>query len=80
MTTGEAVFTTTMTGYQEVTTDPSYYGQIVVMTAPMQAGELQILTIVKNGATIAKGDVAVEFDGAVVQRTILETGRITCVC
>ncbi len=33
-TTGEAVFTTTVTGYQEVLTDPSYYGQIVTMTAP----------------------------------------------
>ena len=31
---GEAVFTTGMTGYQEVLTDPSYCGQIVVMTAP----------------------------------------------
>ncbi len=33
-TTGEAVFTTTMTGYQEVLTDPSFAGQIVTMTAP----------------------------------------------
>ncbi|MEO7111190.1 MAG: glutamine-hydrolyzing carbamoyl-phosphate synthase small subunit [Polyangiaceae bacterium] len=33
VTTGEAVFTTTMTGYQEVLTDPSYCGQLVVMTA-----------------------------------------------
>ncbi len=32
---GEAVFTTNLTGYQEVFTDPSYLGQIVVMTAPM---------------------------------------------
>jgi carbamoyl-phosphate synthase small subunit len=31
---GEAVFTTTFTGYQEVLTDPSYFGQIVTMTAP----------------------------------------------
>jgi carbamoyl-phosphate synthase small subunit len=30
---GEAVFTTGMTGYQEVLTDPSYRGQIVAMTA-----------------------------------------------
>jgi carbamoyl-phosphate synthase small subunit len=30
----EVVFTTNMTGYQEVFTDPSYAGQIVVMTAP----------------------------------------------
>lgn len=32
-TVGEAVFTTGMTGYQEVLTDPSYCGQIVAMTA-----------------------------------------------
>ncbi len=32
---GEAVFNTSMTGYQEILTDPSYYGQIVTMTAPM---------------------------------------------
>src|SRR5499427_3935755 len=31
---GEVVFTTGMTGYQEVLTDPSYAGQIVTMTAP----------------------------------------------
>lgn len=34
--TGEAVFNTSMTGYQEILTDPSYAGQIVVMTAPHQ--------------------------------------------
>jgi carbamoyl-phosphate synthase small subunit len=33
-TVGEAVFATGMTGYQETLTDPSYAGQIVVMTAP----------------------------------------------
>ncbi len=32
-TTGEVVFNTSLVGYQEVLTDPSYYGQIVVMTA-----------------------------------------------
>ncbi len=31
---GEAVFNTSMTGYQEILTDPSYAGQIVVMTYP----------------------------------------------
>ena len=34
ITTGEAVFNTSMTGYQEILTDPSYAGQVVVMTAP----------------------------------------------
>jgi carbamoyl-phosphate synthase small subunit len=32
---GEAVFTTSMSGYQETVTDPSYAGQIVCFTAPM---------------------------------------------
>ena len=31
---GEVVFNTAMTGYQEILTDPSYLGQIVVMTYP----------------------------------------------
>ncbi|GIX05444.1 MAG: hypothetical protein KatS3mg114_1313 [Planctomycetaceae bacterium] len=31
---GEVVFNTSMTGYQEILTDPSYCGQIVVMTYP----------------------------------------------
>ena len=34
VTIGETVFSTGMTGYQETLTDPSYAGQIVVMTAP----------------------------------------------
>ncbi len=34
-TTGEVVFNTGMTGYQEVLTDPSYRGQIVAMTYPL---------------------------------------------
>jgi carbamoyl-phosphate synthase small subunit len=33
--TGEVVFNTSMTGYQEVLTDPSYKGQIVTMTYPL---------------------------------------------
>ena len=32
---GEVVFNTSMTGYQEVITDPSYKGQIVTMTYPL---------------------------------------------
>ncbi len=34
-TAGEVVFNTAMTGYQEIMTDPSYKGQIVVMTYPL---------------------------------------------
>ncbi len=32
---GELVFNTSMTGYQEILTDPSYHGQIVTMTYPL---------------------------------------------
>jgi len=32
---GEVCFNTSMTGYQEILTDPSYKGQIVTMTYPM---------------------------------------------
>ena len=34
VTTGEMVFNTSMTGYQEILTDPSYSGQVVAMTVP----------------------------------------------
>lgn len=44
----------------------------VIVTAPMQAGDLQILSIVKNGTLIKAGEVAIEFDGSVLQRTILD--------
>src|SRR5918995_3035303 len=33
--TGEVVFNTSMTGYQEAVTDPSYAGQIITFTYPM---------------------------------------------
>ena len=33
---GEVVFNTSHTGYEEIATDPSYFSQIIIMTAPMQ--------------------------------------------
>ena len=33
---GEVVFNTSHNGYEEIATDPSYFRQIVLMTAPMQ--------------------------------------------
>ncbi len=42
-TSGEVVFNTSLTGYQEVLTDPSYVGQIVTMTAP-QIGNYGVTT------------------------------------
>ncbi len=53
-TSGEVVFNTSMTGYQEVLTDPSYAGQIVTMTAP-QIGNYGV---VGTDAESAKPQVA----------------------
>ncbi len=38
----------------------------------MTAGDLQIMKMVTNGAAVKAGDVVVEFDGASLQRTIME--------
>jgi HlyD family secretion protein len=43
-----------------------------VLNAPMMAGDLQILKIVPNGATVKAGDVVLEFDGSTLKRTIQE--------
>ena len=43
-TVGEVVFNTSMTGYQEILTDPSYRGQILVMTCP-EIGNVGINTL-----------------------------------
>jgi carbamoyl-phosphate synthase small subunit len=49
---GEVVFNTSLTGYQEIVSDPSYCGQIVVMTAP------QIGNVGVNGADVEAARVA----------------------
>ena len=44
----------------------------VLVTAPMQAGELQILKLAPNGAAVMAGDVVLQFDGSTLLRTIQE--------
>jgi carbamoyl-phosphate synthase small subunit len=57
---GEVVFNTSMTGYQEIITDPSYFNQIVVMTYPLVGnyGIHQFISQSKN--PIVKGFVVRE--------------------
>jgi len=62
--TGEVVFNTSMTGYQEVFTDPSYTGQIVVLTNP-QVGNY--------GATAADDEAAKAWIEGLVVREWAET-------
>jgi carbamoyl-phosphate synthase small subunit len=56
---GEAVFTTAMTGYQEIVTDPSFAEQIVCFTAPM---------IGNYGVADARGESSAVHARAVVMR------------
>ena len=44
----------------------------VVLASPMNAGELQIVKLVKSGTVVKPGDVVVEFDGSTLLRTVQE--------
>jgi multidrug efflux pump subunit AcrA (membrane-fusion protein) len=44
----------------------------IILTSPMQSGELQIIKLAKNGSLVKAGDVVVQFDGSTLQRTIQE--------
>ena len=44
----------------------------IVLAAPMQAGELQIVKLAKNGSIVKAGDIVVEFDASTLRRTMQE--------
>ena len=54
-TSGEVVFNTSLSGYQEILTDPSYYGQIVIMTYPLIGNYGTNSEDVESGKVQAKG-------------------------
>ena len=58
---GEIVFNTSMTGYQEIMTDPSYKGQIVVMTYPLIGNYGVNDEDVESGSPKVEGFIAREF-------------------
>lgn len=62
---GELVFTTNMSGYQEVLTDPSFAGQIVVMTFPMIGNYGVNLADVQSDRPWVAGFVVRELRGSV---------------
>jgi carbamoyl-phosphate synthase small subunit len=62
---GEVVFNTSMTGYQEILTDPSYHGQIVAMTYP-QIGNYGVnAQDAESGRPWVRGFVVRELSGRV---------------
>ena len=44
----------------------------IVLSAPMQSGELQIVKLAKNGTVVKAGDVVIEFDSTTLRRTMQE--------
>ena len=52
--TGEVVFNTAMTGYQEAVTDPSYHGQIITFTYPLVGNYGVSVDAVESGAIHAR--------------------------
>lgn len=44
----------------------------IVLSSPMQSGDLQILKLAKNGSMVKPGDLVVQFDPSTLQRTIQE--------
>lgn len=57
---GEVVFNTSMTGYGEILTDPSYYGQIVTMTYPLIGNYGINLEDVESRGVFVKGFIVRE--------------------
>jgi carbamoyl-phosphate synthase large subunit len=55
---GEVVFNTAMTGYQEVLTDPSYAGQMLCMTYPLQGNYGTRPADLESGRAWARGFIA----------------------
>lgn len=47
-------------------------GRSVTIVAPSDAGDLRIMKLVRNGTSVKKGDVLIEFDGVTVNRTVDE--------
>ncbi|MDP6528081.1 MAG: glutamine-hydrolyzing carbamoyl-phosphate synthase small subunit [Gemmatimonadota bacterium] len=69
---GEVVFNTSMTGYQEILTDPSYHGQFVVMTCP-QIGNYGVNSADEQSSrTHVRGFVAREFSRTASSHTAEE--------
>ncbi len=68
---GEVVFNTSNTGYEEIATDPSYYSQIIVMTAPQQGNYGISKNVWESGRIHIEGFVALD-----VQNTARENSWV----
>ena len=70
---GELVFNTSHTGYEEMATDPSYYNQILVMTAPLQGNYGAYSHFWQSDQIWIKGFICLELTNSPGNRPWLET-------
>ncbi|GIT45125.1 MAG: hypothetical protein Ct9H300mP11_30610 [Chloroflexota bacterium] len=86
---GEVVFNTSMTGYQEVLTDPSYAGQLVTLTYPLvgnyginpedfESARIQVggLIVRENCELPSQAVVTVHYTSSWLVRVSLESQRL----
>ncbi len=85
-TSGEVVFNTSLCGYQEILTDPSYYGQIVIMTYPLIGNYGTNGEDAESGKIQAKGlivgsyeDDWSNFEGAESLKNYLRENKVTAI-
>ena len=72
---GEVVFNTSLSGYQEILSDPSYAGQIVVMTAPRRLYEMLPMAAL-IGCLIGLGALASSSELTIMRAAGVSIGRI----
>lgn len=84
---GEIAFNTGMTGYQEVFTDPSYYGQVLVMTTPhignygVHAQEIESNSIKISGLVVKNFSDTFSRPGAESSlQTMCERDNVVAIC
>src|SRR3989344_2039565 len=70
---GEVVFNTSHSGYEEIATDPSYFSQIVVMTAPMQGNYGAYKEVWESNQMWIQGFVCMQ-----IQNTARENSWVRC--
>lgn len=66
---GEVVFNTSHSGYEEIATDPSYFSQIIVMTAPMQGNYGVDKKVWESSQMWIQGFVCVQIQNTVRENT-----------
>lgn len=66
---GEVVFNTSHSGYEEIATDPSYFSQILVMTAPMQGNYGADDRVWESDKIWVKGFISLEIQSGATDRS-----------